>query len=234
MITDPLLFNFTFDVDGTLTPSRKCIDSSFEKWFLSFCQTNNVYLVTGSDYEKTLEQLGEDICNTVKGVYSCCGNALYIKGQLQYQNDFTLTQEQRDFLNSLLDESGFPIKTGKHIEERIGLVNFSILGRNATHDQRQFYMGYDYATHERHNLLEKIQSKFPDIEANLGGETGIDIYYKGRDKSQIADQIKPFIFFGDKIYPGGNDFAIASGAYQYYSVEDWKETFEILKENYSC
>ena len=67
MTTATSQFNFAFDVDGTLTPSRQRIAPSFEEWFLSFCQTNNVYLVSGSDYEKTLEQLGEEICNTVKG-----------------------------------------------------------------------------------------------------------------------------------------------------------------------
>jgi phosphomannomutase len=71
--------NFVFDVDGTLTPSRKSIDPKFAEWFLDFTKKNKVYLVSGSDYAKTLEQLGETICNSVAGVYSCAGNALYVK-----------------------------------------------------------------------------------------------------------------------------------------------------------
>ena len=55
--------NYIFDVDGTLTPSRGRIDKDFEKFFLDFTKKHNVYLVTGSDYEKTEEQLGEEICN---------------------------------------------------------------------------------------------------------------------------------------------------------------------------
>ena len=49
---------FIFDVDGTLTPSRKKIEHEFWAPFLIFCRHHDVYLVTGSDRQKTLEQLG--------------------------------------------------------------------------------------------------------------------------------------------------------------------------------
>ena len=48
---------FIFDVDGTLTPSRQQIDSDFAVYFSNFCTINDVYLVTGSDKEKTVEQV---------------------------------------------------------------------------------------------------------------------------------------------------------------------------------
>ena len=51
---------FIFDVDGTLTPSRGTIDAGFKEFFMDFCNKNNVYLVTGSDRPKTIEQIGED------------------------------------------------------------------------------------------------------------------------------------------------------------------------------
>ena len=52
---------FIFDVDGTLTPSRKQIDKEFAKFFLHFCKTNYVYFVTGSDRDKTVEQVGDTL-----------------------------------------------------------------------------------------------------------------------------------------------------------------------------
>ena len=54
--------------------------------------------------------------------------------------------------------------------------------------------------------------KFPDITATVGGETGIDIYNKGADKSQILDDFNnddKIYFFGDKVSPGGNDWPLA-------------------------
>ena len=51
------MHKFIFDVDGTLTPSRGKIDNDFKKFFVEFCMNNNVYLVTGSDKPKTVEQI---------------------------------------------------------------------------------------------------------------------------------------------------------------------------------
>ena len=69
--------NYIFDVDGTLTPSRQKIDFKFSEFFKEFCENNDVYLVTGSDRSKTMEQIGEDIYNACKKVYQCSGNQVY-------------------------------------------------------------------------------------------------------------------------------------------------------------
>ena len=128
---------YLFDVDGTLTPSRDNIVPAFKKEFLNFCKNNSVSLVTGSDYEKTLEQLGEDILNAVEFSFNCSGNAVYKKGKLIHQSDWKLTQSLREFLEDQLTRTKYSgVKTGNHIEERIGTVNFSVVGRNANADQR--------------------------------------------------------------------------------------------------
>lgn len=61
---------FIFDVDGTLTPSRGLIDGDFAVFFSTFCAENDVYLVTGSDRDKTIEQIGEEIYSLCKRVYN--------------------------------------------------------------------------------------------------------------------------------------------------------------------
>ena len=48
---------YIFDVDGTLTPSRGMIDPKFKIWFKKFIELYPVSLVTGSDREKSIEQL---------------------------------------------------------------------------------------------------------------------------------------------------------------------------------
>ena len=50
------MINYIFDIDGTLTPSRLPIDPDFEIFFQKWLVNKNVYLVTGSDKEKTIEQ----------------------------------------------------------------------------------------------------------------------------------------------------------------------------------
>ena len=42
--------------------SRQQIDTSFEAYMIVFCCKYPVYLVTGSDRQKTIDQIGLDIC----------------------------------------------------------------------------------------------------------------------------------------------------------------------------
>ena len=221
--------NYAFDVDGTLTPSRGIIDHDFAAFFYRFCQRNNVYLVTGSDYDKTLEQLGPDICNAVKGVYCCSGNSLYVQGEEFYRTEFQLTDEERAALKNELYASGFAIRTGNHIEERPGAVNFSIVGRNANRIEREQYIEWDNALNERAEIAKRLNKAFPRLQCVVGGETGIDIFANGKDKAQVAGYLKPFVFFGDRCEVGGNDHSIFMLADNAYFVHNWEETYRILK-----
>jgi phosphomannomutase len=221
--------NFVFDVDGTLTPSRDKIDPEFHNFFLNICHKQTVFIVTGSDYPKTEEQLGHDICYAVEGVFNCSGNMLTRRNVVMYTNDFELTQDELDILDEEQKKSGFTVRTGNHIEKRLGAVNFSIVGRNATSVERQQYKTWDEATNERVEICRRLNRLFTRLECVIGGETGIDIFIKGNDKSQIAKYVKPFVFFGDKCEVGGNDHSIFTVANQAYQVRDWQETYRILK-----
>lgn len=221
--------NYVFDVDGTLTPSRQKIDAEFHDFFLNLCHKQTVYLVTGSDYAKTEEQLGHDICYTVEGVFNCSGNMLTRRNVVMYTNDFNLTQDELDLLDEEQKKSGFTVRTGNHIEKRLGAVNFSIVGRNATAAERQQYKVWDEATNERVQICRRLNRMFTRLECVIGGETGIDIFLKGHDKAQIAKYVKPFVFFGDRCEVGGNDHSIFTVADQAYQVRDWQETYRILK-----
>ena len=100
---------YLFDIDGTLTPSRLRIDAKFEQFFLQWMKDKEVIFVTGSDKEKTIEQVGEKIWTNASRVYQSCGNAVYQGGQLIHKNQFDLdpelkTQIQKAFLE-LEDEA---------------------------------------------------------------------------------------------------------------------------------
>src|SRR6056300_1540161 len=111
---------FIFDVDGTLTPSRGRIDEKFERFFFDFCTNNHVYLVTGSDKPKTVEQIGIKIYNQCKRVYQCNGNDVYEGSTNIRTTDWKLPSLARTFLINCEYESPFTLRTGNHIEERPG------------------------------------------------------------------------------------------------------------------
>ena len=53
---------YIFDVDGTSTPSRQVIESDFLSYLLAFASNCQMYIVTGSDIDKTIEHLGDVLC----------------------------------------------------------------------------------------------------------------------------------------------------------------------------
>ena len=231
---------FLFDVDGTLTPSRQVIDKKFSIWFSKFCEQNEVYLVTGSDRPKTVEQIGQVIYNRCKGVYQCSGNELWIKEARMKFNKWKLPELSRTFLISCEYESSFNLRTGNHIEERPGMVNFSVVGRNASLYERKQYVDYDTIENERTTIAKAFNIMFPELEATIGGETGIDIAPKGFDKGQITKDFNNYshiTFFGDAIFEGGNDWALAKAFKdnkfknaKSINVSNWQETWDHLRQ----
>ena len=229
--------HYIFDVDGTLTPSRGRIDDNFSKFFFDFCTLNKVYLVTGSDREKTIEQVGNVIYGMCKRVYNCSGSDVYVGSRNIYKHIWTLPKLARQFLEQYLEEEDFNIRTGNHIEERPGMVNYSLVGRNATIRDRKAFVDWEAWNGSRCRTANAFNIMFPELQATIGGETGIDIGPKGSDKSQIlrdfSDKDK-IIFFGDAIFEGGNDLSLAKAIADkrlgmFYKVTEWKETWEILK-----
>lgn len=224
---------FIFDVDGTLTPSRKHINPNFKEWLLAFSAVNDTYIVSGSDYAKTVEQLGLYLCTIVKRVYSCSGNECRENDELLRSNAWNIPPSLESTLQGWLIASKFPNKTGAHIEHRSGTVNFSIVGRNATNQDRKLYIAWDADTRERESIAYHINTSYDNITAVIGGETGIDIYPTGWDKSQILSDFdtntETLHFFGDSTYPGGNDYALANKLKNVYTVTSWDHTWQILQ-----
>lgn len=224
-----------FDVDGTLTPSRGRVDSDFKAWLMNECKFE-WRLITGSDPDKTKEQVGDDLwAHSVS--YNCAGNHVFVRGVEVYKSTWHIPNDLEVWLEQQIISSKYKTQTGKHIEHRVGLCNFSVVGRNATPAQRKDYFEWDGKNTERSKLAEMINLAWPTVEAAVAGETGIDIYQRGTGKEQILTQVagcEPIHFFGDKQLLGGNDYSLAQAILKNnmghcYNVRDWEETFEILK-----
>ena len=254
------MVNYVFDIDGTLTPSRQKMTKTMEVFFTEFVKdfNNNVYLVTGSNIEKTMEQVPMDILTRCREVYCESGSDVYhnpdgdeflLGRNSNYEKHWDCPVELRNQLMNMLNDSNFPttMRTGNHIEIRKSMVNFSVIGRNATVDERYVYTLWDKDKNERAEFAKSIEYIFPDLTANVAGEIGIDIHPKGRDKSQILPDIRewvdgkgPILFFGDKTEKGGNDYPLAKALMklnsdknelnQVFAVSHWKDTYDILNK----
>jgi phosphomannomutase len=226
--------NYIFDVDGTLTPSRLKMDKEFQKFFIKWSETKNVYLLTGSDHEKTIEQVGIDIWKGVTESHQCGGNVVFRKGELVEKSGWKPNKSVLDVCQHLIDISKYPVKAGNHIEVRVGLLNISVVGRDCTQEQRLAYNEWDGANYEREFICKSITTMFPELEATAGGQISVDIHEYGKNKSQIRGKLQGTIhFFGDKTMEGGNDYPIASILTEpdkVFQVDGWEHTYKLLKE----
>ena len=228
---------FIFDIDGTLTLSRQPIDTSFQAFMIVFCCKHPVYLVTGSDRQKTIDQIGLDICYRAEKVYNCSGADAYKRDTNVYRSSWELPDNVEKFLKDELDYSQFPIRNGLHIEHRPGGVNFSILGRGTGVDlsSREEYVKWDRNTGERKDIADRLKNEFPELNVQIGGQTGLDI--SNGDKSQILRDFNPndeLHFFGDMMNEGENDYPLSKaveemGGYTYH-VRDFRHTWSILNK----
>ena len=241
---------FIFDVDGTLTPSRLPMTKEFQKFFKQWIKKNKFYLVTGSDLPKLQEQMCfYDI--EAEGIFTCCGNQFWkpdpsivnTSAELIYDNKFEMTNKLKSSLEVMLMSSQYPHRYGNHIEDRGSMVNFSVVGRNCTQEQREKYYEWDKEKGERRKMSIFLKNKFKDLDAVIGGQISIDIYPKGNDKSQVLNVIEQerlvppseYIFIGDGIENGGNDYPLAelmdnTPICDWYHTKGWEETKQILEK----
>ena len=207
---------YVFDMDGTLTPARLPMTAEFAIQFYEWQKTHKSFIATGSDFHKVEEQLPPSVVNSFTGIYSSMGNVLSAKGSIVYQNNFKADAKLFDLLENYRKTTKYPgILYPNYIEERIGMINFSVLGRDCPYSERERYSVWDKIENEREEIAKKLREIFPQYEIAVGGSISIDITPKGFGKGQIANHLRKqypdekVIFFGDKTFEGGNDYELA-------------------------
>ena len=225
---------YIFDVDGTLTPSRKVMTKEFLEFFDTWSKENTFYLVSGSDLKKMSEQVPPHILKRAEGLFTCGGNDYYKDGKQVYYNEFAPPEDLVKFLEEQLEHSPYGTRAGNHIEDRGSMLNFSIVGRDCTDKEREDYFQYDLVSKEREIIAGLINEQWIDIEAVIGGQISIDIAPRGNDKSQVLKHImkeqpnKKYFFVGDRTMEGGNDYPLAN----LMNNTDYCYSFQVGKPSY--
>lgn len=239
---------FLFDIDGTLTPPRKPINSGDVWRFLSWVDKKNgeIYLVSGSDRSKVLQQLPSSILSRIDGLFCSMGNQFWHNEKgLIYSKDWTPPSSLIGELQNYVLNSEYENRKGEHIEYRPGMINFSTVGRLADYKERDAYNNWDSQFMERASICAELRGKYKNLDISVGGQISIDINPRGNNKSQATKWIREntleldveFIFFGDKCHKGGNDYDIVEDIVRnkdgvFYNVSGPEETFEILSSKY--
>lgn len=201
-------------------------------------------MVGGSDLKKQKEQLGEGVLDMFDYTFSENGLVAY-KGQDLIAEASIVTHLGEDRLQRLINfvlryvsDLDIPIKRGTFIEFRKGMLNVSPIGRNCSQKERVEFEAYDNDAKIRENFVAVLQKEFADFNLtySIGGQISFDVFPKGWDKTyalQFVDHFKNIHFFGDKTYPGGNDYEIYTSPRTIgHSVKNPEETMVICREEF--
>jgi len=231
-----------FDVDGTLTKPRNKITQEMINALEALKKKVYVGAVGGSDLHKITEQIGTDMVASFDYVFS--ENGLYTLKEGKFLakesiKDYLGEDNLKKLINFCLRyiaDLDIPIKRGTFIEYRSGMLNVSPIGRNCSQEERDEYERYDKETKIREKFVKALQEQFADLNLkySIGGQISFDVFPQGWDKTyclRFLDEFPNVYFFGDKTFPGGNDFEIYSHERtKGYSVENFDETIRYLKE----
>lgn len=240
-----------FDMDGTLTKSRNRISPDMEQFLLNLKSKVAVALVSGSDLMKIAEQMGTRSCDGAENdllakyeyVFAENGLATHINGMLQagesilsYLGESKL-QTLINFCLRYMSELELPCKRGNFIELRTGMINICPIGRSCSQTERDQFAEYDGEHQIREKFVQALNDKFGDkykLKSVIGGQISIDIFPWGWDKTYCLQFLKDFdkiYFFGDRTFPGGNDYEIYEDARTIgYSVSNPQHTKELVSQ----
>jgi len=156
--------------------------------------------------------------------------------------NFTLHEEEREEIKEALEkltkEFDIVSLTTKEdqIQDRGSQITLSAIGRNAPLEIKKQY-DPDESKRKKWIVFLKTVLDGSKYEMNIAGTTSIDITPKGLDKEwgikrfckHYGISLNSILFFGDKIYPGGNDYP-ASRIVDCISVNSPKDTLKELRK----
>lgn len=222
-----------FDLDKTVAPPRQPIlDHMFT---LLSSLPHDIIIVSGQEVPKIEWQT-----NNLKTI------RLGQNGNHAVEHDGTElwniplskehTREILTHINALIQKLDHEINHDwTPVEIRGSQITFSPIGNTAPVDIK---MAYDPDRKKRDRLLELVPFVSPELVVKIGGSTSFDYIHKDRHKgTNVAKLIEhkgwnkdDCIYFGDGLYPGGNDEAVI-GVIETCAVDDHNHTYELLQKH---
>eukprot|EP00917_Polyrhabdina_sp_WS-2016_P014648 GHVP01032022.1.p1 GENE.GHVP01032022.1~~GHVP01032022.1.p1 ORF type:complete len:255 (+),score=44.02 GHVP01032022.1:2702-3466(+) len=216
---------FLFDLDGTLAVSRHVVDESVATRLRRLREKGKVGIVSGSQAEQILYQLGGDSAIGDLADTLCGENgAVVMEGS---RDNIKKRENMRSFLGEpvyeelvskavkWMQEANVPFRTSSFVEHRNGLVNFCPVGRDCSFAQRQEFGLWEEKNPIRKEMASYLKQEYgkKGLVFAMGGQISVDCYPVGWDKTRCLEEFEgyfPIYFFGDRIFEGGNDFEIGT------------------------
>lgn len=234
---------FVFDLDGTLAQSKFNIDTEMAHLLCRLLEKKRGAVISGGQYAQFENQLlrclpaGRRHFKNLL-LLPTSGGALHRydgrRWNAVYKHILTPAEKKKIFnsFKKAFRDIGYasPKKTyGPVIEDRKSQITFSALGQRAPLGKKEEWN----ARHDiRKELRRTLERYIPEFEIRLGGLTSVDVTKKGIDKAYGIEQMKKFwgarrgdfLYIGDALYKGGNDYAVKKAGIATLPVKNEEET----------
>lgn len=219
-------------MDQTIAPARQPILPDMFEYLRSLSQ--DIVIVSGQEVDKIKWQSS----NLPAIVLGQNGNHAVDVHGVELWN-IPLDEHHRveilDHINEIVELLEHPLKPEWNpIEDRGAQITFSPIGNTAPHELK---MAYDPDRVKRDSLLAQIPFASEDLIVKIGGSTSLDYIHKDRHKGTNVQKLIDYmgwnkdecIYFGDGLYPGGNDEAVI-GVIETVPVDDHLDCFKKLHQ----
>ncbi len=233
---------FIFDLDGTLAKSKMPIDRGMAKILAKLTQKTKVAVVGGGKLalfkEQLLKPLEKESINLHNLFLFPTNGASFFSYRKGWRKEYEIRLTGKDLarikevLKKALLEADFEYPKrvfGNTIENRGTQVTFSALGDRAP---LPFKKEWNRRRDIRPRIVKFMKKILPNFEVRQGGLTSIDITKKGIDKGYAIKKLMKFfkiskkdvVFFGDTLFPGGNDYSAKKAGIKCVKVSGPEET----------
>lgn len=243
-----------FDLDGTLAPSKSHFDDRMVKLFDRLLEKYEVCVISGAKYELFQRQFLTQITkepNSLSRLHLMpTSGTRYYRFEdndwvLQYAEDFSPAQKKKIIkaLEEGLAESGYQADRvyGETIEDRESQITLSILGQDIVAELGdegvKIKEAWDPKGTKKFEIRDLVAPKIPEFNVRAAGATSIDVTLPGVDKAYGMQKLmdatgyskEDILFMGDKIVPGGNDYAVEEMGIDCISVRSWEDTSYVIE-----
>ena len=231
------------DVDDTICDSCQQISPEMAKQIDRMIQKGYQFaFISGTKAEDLMTMISSSL-KELHHILATTGTKYIImdKGQSQivYNHSFNAV-EKKEILaafEKLISHFKIQPLTSKEdqLQDRDSQISLSAVGRHAPSEIKA---KYDPDGKIRQEWIRFLEQQLGDkYDYKIGGTTSLDVTKKGLDKEWGIRNFARYhniplhqiIFFGDKIYPGGNDYP-ATKVVDCISVKNPKDTLQRLRE----
>ena len=237
-----------FDIDGTLTRSKSLIDKEMVGLICQLLEKYKVAIISGAGYGQfqwqILDQLScpQELLKKlyllpVDGTVMC-----FDEGSWRCEADEELSEQEKSEIRKAFDQAlektgiSKPEKIeGDLVEDRGSQMNFSALGQKAAVEPKE---KWDPDNSKRIRIVEILKELLPNFAFHIGGTTSIEVTRPGVDKAYGLRKFSQssgitfdkMLYFGDKLFEGGNDAPVLTLGIECLAVKGPEETKVAIRE----